>query len=240
MLKSHNNIKLTPLNQDDFEMEILEDLGTMYPNKTSKNKSRYAIFQCNQCDRTPKIMVHHAKKNKTSICPFCANSNVKKIHGFSKHKLYDTYKHMVDRCYNNDSERYKDYGGRGIIISSDLYNLSSYIKYVENLPNAYKDRHSVDRIDNDGNYEIGNLRWASLEVQARNTRRLCKSNTSGYRGVSFDRIKNNWKAQIVVNRVWITIGNFNEAKEAGLAYDKYVLDNNLEHTINNVTPKLPR
>lgn len=229
---SHNNQRLKPLNQDDFEMKIIEDLGTDYLTLTSKSKARLAIFQCNQCYRKPRIIVHHAKKNQTSVCPFCANSNANKIHGKSKHKLANRHRHMMDRCYNDKSPRYMDYGARGVRVSSEFINIENYINYVEGLKNAYVGNRTVDRINNDKNYERGNSRWATLETQARNTRKICKSNTSGYRGVSWSKSYKKWIAQITVSRNWIVIGIFKYKEDAAKAYDKYIIDNNLEHTKN--------
>lgn len=64
----------------------------------------------------------------------------------------------------------------------------------------------------------------------RNSRKLNRSNKSGYRGVYFTGKK--WKTQIVVNNKRIYLGTFTDIVEAAKAYDKYVIDNNLEHTRN--------
>ena len=61
-----------------------------------------------------------------------------------------------------------------------------------------------------------------------------KNNTSGYRGVYFNKLTNKWQTCIVINGKHNYIGSFADIIEAANAYDKYVIDNNLEHTINGV------
>ena len=102
------------------------------------------------------------------------------------------------------------------------------------MPNALKDGYSLDRVYNNYGYEPMNLRWVSKTVQVRNTRQIKSTNKSGYRGVHFSNADKKWKSSISISSKSIHLGYFNTAKEAAIAYDKYVLENNLEHTINNV------
>lgn len=91
-----------------------------------------------------------------------------------KHRLYPRYRNMINRCYNVKSPRYGDWGGRGISVHPEWKNLmdgfEKFAAYMEALPNAYGKGLSMDRIDNDGNYEPGNLRWANGTTQNRNRR----------------------------------------------------------------------
>ena len=94
--------------------------------------------------------------------------------------LYRRYRNMINRCYNTKSPRYEVWGGRGIKVYSAWRDLMSgfelYAAYVSELPNAFLDGHSVDRIDNNGNYEPGNLRWATASVQNKNRRPFKREN----------------------------------------------------------------
>ena len=91
-----------------------------------------------------------------------------------KHGLTNTREHEIwggikKRCYNPNCERYKDYGGRGIIMSDDWHcNFMSFYRDMGKSPSA---THSIDRINNEGNYEKGNCRWATSEEQSCHTRR---------------------------------------------------------------------
>jgi hypothetical protein len=92
-------------------------------------------------------------------------------HGLSKHYLYITCTGMKQRCYNKRCKSYKDYGGRGIKIYGPWINdVESFITWVlENLGER-PEGMTLDRKDNDGHYEPGNLRWATALEQVQNRR----------------------------------------------------------------------
>jgi len=95
--------------------------------------------------------------------------------GISNHPSYSRYHGMVARCYNDGNISYKNYGGRGIIVCNEwLEKPRLYLQYIDSLENAYVDGYSVDRIDNNGNYEPDNLRWATIKQQ-QNNRRVYKT-----------------------------------------------------------------
>jgi len=79
---------------------------------------------------------------------------------------------MLARCYNPKSINYKYYGERGILVceewKDDFVSFYDYIQ--ENLGQKPDPSYSLDRIDNDGNYEPGNIRWASKKQQCKNRR----------------------------------------------------------------------
>jgi hypothetical protein len=75
---------------------------------------------------------------------------------------------MKDRCRNPNNKRWKDYGGRGIAVCHEWRD--SYPAFLAHVGRRPSPAHSLDRIDNDGNYEPGNVRWATLEEQNRNRR----------------------------------------------------------------------
>ena len=156
---------------------------------------------------------------------------VKKTHGLKNHKLYKTWIDIKTRVFNIKCKSYEQYGGRGITICERWLDVKNFI---DDMYPSYKEGLSIDRINNDGNYEPSNCRWATKSEQSQNTRRIHSTNTSGYRGVSFRKDRNAWHSQIKVNNKTIHIGLYNTAEDAGYAYDKYVIDNNLEHTTNGL------
>ena len=79
---------------------------------------------------------------------------------------------MRGRCYNKNYTGYCNYGGRGITICEEWkYNFAQFLKDVGHKPSK---KYSLDRINNDGNYEPNNVRWASSLEQVHNRRSICK------------------------------------------------------------------
>lgn len=136
---------------------------------------------------------------------------------------------MKARCTNPKNTNYKSYGGRGITVCDKWLDINNFI---DDMYPSFVEGLTLDRKENDKGYSKDNCRWATKIVQSRNTRRIRSNNTSGYRGVSWCASKNKWVSQITVNFLVIFIGRFNTSLESALAYDKYIANNNLEHTKN--------
>lgn len=90
------------------------------------------------------------------------------IHGFSGHPIFRIWQGMVDRCHNPNNQSYKWYGGRGIKVCRRWRNSpKTFLNDMGERPKGL----SLDRINNDGNYEPSNCRWATTKQQMRNYRR---------------------------------------------------------------------
>lgn len=222
-------------NQENRELVLIEDLGRLYPNENSKQKTRYGIYKCH-CGVEFKAMTPLVKRNHTTSCGCYQKKRVleaSSTHGLRRHRLYKTWTCMKQRCFNKNATSYVNYGGRGITVCSEwLSDFKAFYDWA--MMNGYEKHLTIDRINPYGNYEPSNCRWATNEVQSRNTRVLFKNNTSGYRGVSFKNNSNKFVSYITVNSKIIHLGTFESDLEAAKAYDGYVIDNNLEHTINGV------
>lgn len=80
---------------------------------------------------------------------------------------YAVWAAMLQRCLNRNHARWADWGGRGIKVCEEWRKFERFIADVGLRPSS---KHSLDRIDNDGNYEPGNVRWATSKEQSRNKR----------------------------------------------------------------------
>ena len=206
---------------------LLEDLGMRFPNENSKWERRYGLFKC-FCGNEFEAQITSVKSGHTKSCG-CLKNQDKITHGLNGHRLYPTWNNMMQRCYNSEHKRYKDYGGGGITVCERWHSIENFI---EDMFPTFEEGLSIDRIDVNGNYEPSNCRWANSTMQSRNTKLIRENNKSGYRGVSWAKRDNIWRAQITINNKTVYIGSFKTAIEGALAYNNYVIENNLEHPLN--------
>lgn len=92
-------------------------------------------------------------------------------HGLTETREYSTWCHILGRCNNPTDHKYSIYGGRGIKVC-ERWQLS-FVNFLEDM-GAAPVGHSIDRINNDGNYEPNNCRWANAKTQASNRRNVKK------------------------------------------------------------------
>lgn len=85
-------------------------------------------------------------------------------------RLHGIFGSMLQRCNNTNNNQYADYGGRGIKVGADLSTWLGFKEYVLTLPGYDDSVLSLDRIDNDGGYVKGNLRFATKREQVLNRR----------------------------------------------------------------------
>lgn len=120
-------------------------------------------------------------------------------HGMSETDTYNIWCHMLRRCNNKKNSRYPDYGGRGITVCERWHDFENFIADMGERPSK---NYSINRIDNDGNYEPGNCNWATLKEQANNTRRNHWIEINGERKtLSQWAVEYGIKASIVLRRL---------------------------------------
>ena len=208
--------------EEDNKPILLEDLGMMYATEKSKRKHRVGLYRCGYCGKEFSAKMHHIKGGQQSCG--CIRSS----HRLTKHPLYETWNQMRQRCYNQKHKYYLYYGGRGISICEEWLDVKNFIEWAES---TYVEGMSLDRIDNDGNYEPSNCRWADITTQSIN-KGVRKDNTSGFVGVHLDIKTQMWITQISYHNKIHNLGKFVSIEEAVQTRDNYIIENNLPHKLS--------
>lgn len=107
--------------------------------------------------------------------------SLSKRHGHSGTLQHHSWKGMRARCKNTKNTSYKDYGGRGIKVCD---RWMSYDNFIADMGEPPSPQHSIERINNNGNYEPSNCRWATKKEQANNRRKRIDAKEITYNGVT--------------------------------------------------------
>lgn len=140
-----------------------------------KGKDSRHQFLCRcDCGNETIVLEKHLRNGNTKSCG-CLKKDVWReenvTHGLSKTRIYRVWATMKDRCFRPNSQKFKDYGNRGITVCDEWKDsFEAFYGYVSKLPHYGEEGYSLDRINNDGNYEPGNVRWATAETQSNNRR----------------------------------------------------------------------
>ena len=130
---------------------------------TNKSPAKW-VCRCD-CGNT-KIICSQSLRIGTESC---GCKRVQKIKERAKHnrcntQTYRSWKGMIQRCTNPNNHKYPRYGGRGIQVCDEWKSFAGFFKDMGDCPKGYQ----IDRINNDGNYNKDNCRWADIQTQARN------------------------------------------------------------------------
>lgn len=174
---------------------------------------RMGLFQCD-CGKKTITQIHGVRYGNARSCgclvnEFIASVNFKHGEG-SKTSEFNIWSGMRERCSNPNHVGYKNYGGRGITVCDRWAN--SYINFLADMGRRPSLKHSINRIDNDGNYCPENCEWTTQKRQGGNTRLTIFLVINGVRKALRDwadevgipaktvwqRMKNGWSADRAV------------------------------------------
>lgn len=138
-------------------------LLTVISEIKERNKNGHILYNviCD-CGKEKKVLGASLRSGGSRSCNKC--NLLTGSHGMWKSKEFSIWGSMKDRCYNPNNPRYKNYGGRGIIVCNDW--IKSFKKFYLDMGDS--NGLSIDRIDVNGNYELSNCRWSNSKTQARN------------------------------------------------------------------------
>lgn len=179
-------------------------------NKWNSRKSFY-ICQCD-CGNQTEVMGDYLKKGDTKSCG-CLQGEKHGQSASNTTKEYRCWCSIKTRCFNSNYHQAKDYSEKGITMCEEWRNsFTAFYNYVGDAPG--KD-YSIDRIDNNGNYEPGNVRWVKDETGIQNINQgMLSNNTSGVKGVYWHKSREKWMALITVSKRRIYLGSFKDKEDA--------------------------
>lgn len=146
-----------------------------HASKTDKSGNAYWLCQC-ACGTQREVVGRSLTRGRSTSCG-CPTDRAQAEYGKWRSSMpeYRAWDNMKRRCNNPNAPAYPNYGGRGIRVTPEwLDDFQAFYDHVGPRPAG---GYSLDRIDNDGDYEPGNVRWATAVEQVRNSR-ASKRNTA--------------------------------------------------------------
>jgi len=130
-------------------------------------KDRFWVGLCDCGNKTKPIPTRHLRGAKTLSCG-CLHKERCTKHGRWDTPEYRVWANIKKRCYNIKCPEYNNYGGRGITMCESWFN--SFENFFKDVGIRPSPKHTLDRTNNDGNYEPNNFRWVISFIQHRNKR----------------------------------------------------------------------
>lgn len=137
--------------------------------KTNQRKKRQVVWLCRcHCGNFHYVASYSLTSKETQSCG-CLKKNIlgqsSITHGMTGTLTYKTWRQIIRRCSEKAHIQYSDYGGRGITVCKRWGKFENFLADMGERPTP---KHSIDRINNNGNYEPGNCRWATKKQQQNN------------------------------------------------------------------------
>lgn len=149
--------------------------------KCKPNGAKVIYWTCRcECGTQKDVMGEPLRDGRVKSCGCLRDETIGRLnfsHGKAKSKEYKSWLHIKYRCLNPNAAKYSDYGGRGITVCERWIN--SFENFYSDMGNAPSKKHTIDRIDVNGNYEPKNCRWADPTTQSNNHRNTVRLDFHG-------------------------------------------------------------